>query len=90
MSWTHSGTNAGEQATNGLMTYADLEARGKPPGETDKAKRKWLHRHMAAWGLRPLMGGRGDGARFRPADVDRAEERAAQIKGPRRRRRAAA
>lgn len=53
-----------------LATWADVEARWKPPGETPAARRKWVQRMAARWGLRPLAGTRGKAARFRPADTE--------------------
>ena len=45
---------------------------------TPAARAKWVQRLAARWGLRPLDGTRGKAARFRMADVLRAEERAAR------------
>jgi hypothetical protein len=60
-----------------LLTYADLEARWRIAGKTDKSRRKTLLRRLELWGLRPLEGTRGKQAVFRPADVLKAEQRAA-------------
>lgn len=60
-----------------LMTWEDLEVRWQPP-MTDAAKRKrWVKATATRWRLRPMKGTRGKTARFRHADVVRAEEFAA-------------
>lgn len=61
---------------DGLLTFGDLEARWRPPGQTPMARRKWLLRRISSWRL-PLLSGRGESARFRPVDVLKAEARAA-------------
>lgn len=66
-----------------LTTWDDLEQRWQPPGESAAAKRKWVQRRAAHWGLKPLAGTRGKAARFRPTDVLRAEAKAAGERGRR-------
>lgn len=66
-----------------LMTYADLRKRWRAEGRTEADRHRWTVRHCKLWGLRPLKGGRGDNARFRPADVLAAEARAAGERRPR-------
>ena len=62
----------------GLLGWKDITRRWKPMGKTPAARAKWVQRLAARWGLRPLDGTRGKAARFRMADVLRAEERAAR------------
>ena len=64
-------------ATDSLITYADLEARWHITGPNAKAIRKALLRRCEALGLQRLRGTRGDATLFRPADVLKAEARAA-------------
>jgi len=56
-----------------LWTLEDLEARWKPVGKTDKARRKWGWRRIHAWGIPHEDVARNP--RFLPAKVLRAEER---------------
>lgn len=66
---------------NGLLTMDELVDRWQPPGPTPAARDKWMRRRMGEWGLKPLAGTRGGNARFRPADVDRAEARGSRAAG---------
>lgn len=63
--------------TDTLLTYADLERRWHIKGPNAKAVRKSLLRRCEALGLQRLRGTRGDATLFRPADVLKAEARAA-------------
>ncbi|GAA5139284.1 hypothetical protein GCM10023213_19720 [Prosthecobacter algae] len=60
---------------DGLLTWADLEKRWQPPMESPALRRQWMRRMAQRWGLRPMSGTRGETARFRSADVMRAEAR---------------
>lgn len=62
--------------SDGLLTVEEVMQRWRIAG-TDQARWKAFRRRCAKWGLRPLRGTRGAGQLFRPADVDRAEARAA-------------
>lgn len=57
-----------------LLTWADLEARWQPPMEDAVMRRQWLRRRAQSWGLLPMRGTRGDGARFHWDDVAKAEQ----------------
>lgn len=57
-----------------LLSWSDLEARWQPPMEDPAMRRQWLRRRAAQWGLLPMRGTRGDGARFHHDDVVRAEQ----------------
>lgn len=60
------------------MSYDDLAKRWQAPGETEKARNRWVRRRCAALGLKPMQGfGRGRAARFRPATVEAREATAA-------------
>lgn len=63
--------------SDSFLSYSDLETRWQAPGETREARRKWVQRRCASWGVKSLPGGRGDTVRFRPVDVERGEARAA-------------
>ena len=63
-----------------LLTWEDLERRWKPPMADPTLRRQWLRRSAARWGLRPMLGTRGATARFAPAAVKRAEERASGLR----------
>ncbi len=60
---------------DGLLSWADLEKRWQPPMEDPELRRQWMRRMAQRWGLRPMTGTRGIYARFRSADVLRAEAR---------------
>jgi hypothetical protein len=63
--------------SEGPLTAEQLMVRWHIDGPTLAARRKALQRRCQAWGLRPMTGTRGPRALYRPADVDRAEARAA-------------
>lgn len=65
------------------LTQAELIERWRIPteGRSYRAVREDLYRRMAAGGLHRMKGTRGEKALFRPADVLRAEERAAKRGG---------
>jgi hypothetical protein len=66
-----------------LLSYDDLATRWRP-WQTERAEMlRWLRRRCEKWGIRKLDGTRGDGARFRLADVLKGEARAAGQKGAR-------
>ncbi len=63
--------------SEGLITVQELMQRWHIEAATEAARAKAFRRRCAKWGLRPLSGTRGAGQLFRPADVARAEARAA-------------
>ena len=64
-----------------LWTLADLEKRWQPKGATAGARRKWVRRRVAAWGI-PHEAVRYE-PRFLPSEVLKAEQR--QLGGRQRR-----
>lgn len=65
-------------STDRLMTWADLALRWRIQAPNQKALQQALYRRCRDWGLQPMRGTRGDQAVFRPADVLKAEDRAAR------------
>lgn len=63
------------------LSWADLEARWQPIGETPEERQRHLQRLARAWGLRAMLGTRGSTARFHAMDVVDAEARAAGRRG---------
>jgi hypothetical protein len=59
-----------------LLSYADVCARLGQPVPQDAPGWQRLYRKLTAWKLKPIKGTRGKEARFRPASLAMALERA--------------
>lgn len=64
-----------EVYTGGLLSFADLEARWKPPGASARARYVWVKRRVDLLRLRAAIPGRGPSVRFSLAAVLAAEEK---------------